>query len=492
MAFKLYALSILLGIIVFFIGMLVLTTDIGFKQTGNVDDFFSGFGNTNNFELVQNSRSMKCEQYNEIWATFNDGSQKQLASFDERDTVFIDSSIQNQLDITANNMVVSKVHVKLFLNCDGNAMDGSTVVSGAVKLRVRVDSDPDVFIIGQERPVSFFETRTINTVPLQDDVKKEVFDFTITAQDMENILGLNQRLQSESSFDNFKSEMKPQLTFQFNHPTVGLFSGSFDAEQYGTLIITQFAFKNFGNLDEQSDDTVTGDDADGDGIPDSSDSCPQLSETVNGYQDDDGCPDTLPDTDGDGITDDDDKCPLQPETINGVSDSDGCPDTVSDDSTDSGDFVTTDCVSLVFQETGNCITSTGYDGDYDDDGFADEHDDCLAEPETFNGYQDGDGCPDTDPNAGTGTDSDGDGISDSNDSCPDDAETFNGFNDSDGCPDESTDETDVTLGGDSLGDTQVIPFSGDPDDDPTAIIFIIVIFAGFVGSVVLIQKLRNK
>ena len=35
-------------------------------------------------------------------------------------------------------------------------------------------------------------------------------------------------------------------------------------------------------------------DTDGDGIPDSIDKCPNEPETVNGYQDDDGCPDELP------------------------------------------------------------------------------------------------------------------------------------------------------------------------------------------------------
>jgi hypothetical protein len=35
-------------------------------------------------------------------------------------------------------------------------------------------------------------------------------------------------------------------------------------------------------------------DADGDGIPDALDGCPKQKETVNGYQDEDGCPDTLP------------------------------------------------------------------------------------------------------------------------------------------------------------------------------------------------------
>jgi outer membrane protein OmpA-like peptidoglycan-associated protein len=40
--------------------------------------------------------------------------------------------------------------------------------------------------------------------------------------------------------------------------------------------------------------------------------------------DDDGCPEI--DADEDGVPDVDDKCPLVPETINGVDDDDGCPE----------------------------------------------------------------------------------------------------------------------------------------------------------------------
>ena len=58
-------------------------------------------------------------------------------------------------------------------------------------------------------------------------------------------------------------------------------------------------------------------DKDADGIPDASDACPTQKETVNGYQDSDGCPDTAPqtslDSDGDGIANTNDACPTQAE-----------------------------------------------------------------------------------------------------------------------------------------------------------------------------------
>ncbi|MCB9730178.1 MAG: OmpA family protein [Deltaproteobacteria bacterium] len=66
-------------------------------------------------------------------------------------------------------------------------------------------------------------------------------------------------------------------------------------------------------------------DADGDGVSDDADLCPDRAEDADGFEDGDGCPD--PDNDQDGIVDAKDKCPLAAEVINGVDDADGCPDT---------------------------------------------------------------------------------------------------------------------------------------------------------------------
>lgn len=69
--------------------------------------------------------------------------------------------------------------------------------------------------------------------------------------------------------------------------------------------------------------------------------------------------------------------------------------------------------------------------DMDRDGIADDFDKCPAEPEDFDGDNDGDGCPEFD--------SDGDGIRDEADLCPKDAETKNGIDDADGCPEIDAD-----------------------------------------------------
>jgi outer membrane protein OmpA-like peptidoglycan-associated protein len=134
-------------------------------------------------------------------------------------------------------------------------------------------------------------------------------------------------------------------------------------------------------------------DNDGDGIRDEIDQCPDLAEDFDGFEDEDGCPDL--DNDGDGIPDVDDRCPNEPEDFDGIQDSDGCPDIIEDT---------------------------------DKDGVPDDLDKCPHRKEDLDGYQDEDGCPDLD--------NDLDGIMDEVDQCPNEPETFNGYMDEDGCPDE--------------------------------------------------------
>jgi hypothetical protein len=70
--------------------------------------------------------------------------------------------------------------------------------------------------------------------------------------------------------------------------------------------------------------------------------------------------------------------------------------------------------------------------DLDQDGIEDTQDQCPADPEDYDGYEDSDGCPDTD--------NDGDAIADAVDKCPDEAEDSDGFEDLDGCPDPDNDK----------------------------------------------------
>ena len=115
-------------------------------------------------------------------------------------------------------------------------------------------------------------------------------------------------------------------------------------------------------------------DTDGDGIPDTKDNCPEEA----GPEELQGCPDS----DGDGVADKDDKCP----NVAGLIEMDGCPDT-------------------------------------DGDGVGDNVDKCPEQK----GDPDNDGCP--------LKDSDGDGVPDKDDKCPQvSGDLANG-----GCPDEPSD-----------------------------------------------------
>jgi outer membrane protein OmpA-like peptidoglycan-associated protein len=90
-------------------------------------------------------------------------------------------------------------------------------------------------------------------------------------------------------------------------------------------------------------------------------------------------------------------------------------------------------------------------GDRDGDGYRDDEDRCPDEPEDFDNFEDGDGCPEPD------NDQDGgDGILDNVDQCPDQPEDRDNFQDQDGCPDPDNDQ-------DGLPDrTDLCP--NDPED----------------------------
>lgn len=132
-------------------------------------------------------------------------------------------------------------------------------------------------------------------------------------------------------------------------------------------------------------------DTDGDGFIDPEDGCPTEAEDKDGFEDEDGCPDT--DNDKDSILDQSDECPLIAEDKDGFEDQDGCPE-----------------------------------DDNDNDGLADGVDGCPDDAEDMDGFEDENGCPDPD--------NDGDGILDAQDKCINEPETVNGYEDTDGCPDE--------------------------------------------------------
>jgi outer membrane protein OmpA-like peptidoglycan-associated protein len=94
--------------------------------------------------------------------------------------------------------------------------------------------------------------------------------------------------------------------------------------------------------------------------------------------------------------------------------------------------------------------------DIDDDGFYDDEDVCIDEPEDYDGYEDDDGCPDLD--------NDGDKINDVNDKCDNLPEDFDGYYDEDGCPDLDNDG-DGILDNDDKCPNEEEDFDNFLDDD---------------------------
>jgi len=81
------------------------------------------------------------------------------------------------------------------------------------------------------------------------------------------------------------------------------------------------------------------------------------------------------------------------------------------------------CIDVPGEEPSGCPPQAEAAGDKDGDGFKDDVDACIDVAGVAP-----DGCPDKDP--------DKDGILDPDDACPTEPETKNGFEDGDGCPDE--------------------------------------------------------
>lgn len=144
-------------------------------------------------------------------------------------------------------------------------------------------------------------------------------------------------------------------------------------------------------------------DADGDGVADRKDECPDTPKGVT--VDENGCP---VDSDGDGIPDYLDECPQEPGTIA----LNGCPDRDGDGIVDKDDA----CPDVFgLKEFDGCPDS-------DNDGVPDAKDKCPDTPELWK--VDKNGCP---------VDTDGDGLYDGEDDCP----TQAGPKENKGCPVET-------------------------------------------------------
>ncbi|MCB9597095.1 MAG: hypothetical protein H6719_30505 [Sandaracinaceae bacterium] len=183
-------------------------------------------------------------------------------------------------------------------------------------------------------------------------------------------------------------------------------------------------------------------DLDGDGFVDSVDQCERMPEDLDGFEDDDGCPDL--DNDGDLVPDDDDRCPLIAADFDHDEDEDGCTDPERDRDDDGVDDDDDACPDDAEDVDGHEDEDGCPDPDDDGDGVLDADDACRAEPEDADGFQDEDGCPDPDD--------DGDGILDADDACPRVPEDRDGHDDADGCPEIDDDRDGVPDASDTCPD----------------------------------------
>ncbi len=158
------------------------------------------------------------------------------------------------------------------------------------------------------------------------------------------------------------------------------------------------------------------------------------------------------DTDGDGLDDLADRCPREAENLDGIRDEDGCPE--ADATVLAGPGPTAASPEEEPAEAAPppplpALPPLARREDRDGDGFFDEEDPCPEQTEDFDGFADGDGCPEAD--------ADSDGIADAEDRCPLVAEAMNRFEDGDGCPDVGPDED-----GDGVGDaTDLCPYEAE-------------------------------
>lgn len=196
-------------------------------------------------------------------------------------------------------------------------------------------------------------------------------------------------------------------------------------------------------------------DADGDGIADDADDCPEFAEDRDNFEDDDGCPED--DNDGDGTPDAQDQCPNLPEDLDGFRDNDGCPDPDND-----GDHIL-DVDDNCPMQPGVPSKTKRYNGcvpkDSDVDSIMDEVDRCPEHAEDLDGFHDEDGCPDPD--------NDADGILDQKDDCPNERGPRRDIGGLNGCPNPDTDE-DTYFGvvGDAFASVQLFGAETRPTGTP--------------------------
>jgi len=348
-------------------------------------------GNIVRLSLVENFRDINCDAFNEIGIINTNGAFSIVGSGKSGFNPSFESSL---LDVTAGGQTIKAIKLRLVLACDGNfirystAPFGSTTVSGDIQGQICTDpqfgketcyqgSEREATILeGSATLVDLFATFPIQQQSLENNIPKVIWEGDISATELERLF------EAGDGSIHLQTTFFPVLTLTFNHQTKGVFTINYNAITANQPVIAQY-----GGF------SITDVDTDNDGIFDLQDGCINQPETINGFEDLDGCPDTVPvlDTDGDGILDIVDFCVTDPENFNNFQDEDGCPDDPSQP------------VSII---------------DSDGDGVIDEADLCINEVGTIANA----GCPEPQITEQAETvepfaDSDGDGVPNAIDAC---------------------------------------------------------------------------
>jgi len=303
----------------------------------------STYANLSKLSFATGSSNLSCDAFNKIIV---DG--RVVANGKEGFTPFI------TLNLVDRGINVENVSIELWLVCGGNLpkdadRTGAGSVSGKLSMLLCAGSSPEICFASGSRVFETIDgvaqsTTKFNTVNLvcstallgskcaggayivEHDVEFLVYRANFSDEFLEKTFPAPKQVT-------IVSKMYPDLAFTFVTNDI-----TFDSQ--GNKITTQNVFRaNYDSLaqndvvySQYNGLSTTIPDTDGDGFLDNVDGCINQPETFNGFEDDDGCPDSIPiDTDGDGIPDDVDECSTEPETFNGFQDSDGCPDLICAD-----------------------------------------------------------------------------------------------------------------------------------------------------------------
>lgn len=199
------------------------------------------------------------------------------------------------------------------------------------------------------------------------------------------------------------------------------------------------------------DEVATVRDTDNDGVMDPDDQCVDTPQGDHPDPSRRGCP--VADTDGDGVYDNEDLCVNEPAGATPDPARRGCP--ISDRDADGVPDAEDQCPTEPQGASPDPARRGCPRADTDHDGVFDDEDQCVSEPAGAHPSTSRRGCP--------APDADHDGIIDQPDGpdrCPTQPETFNGRDDEDGCPDG---ESLAVTEGNSIRILQQVNFRTDSD-----------------------------